>query len=382
MSICSKLAWNNLTTLDWEVNYLAAQVKRTYTVLVLDIDDPDNQSMLRTAPLLMQIVTNRLLNPFDKVKVTSYEVAHTAGKEVQAIPICKQVPVSQFLQQRMLRPPVQARNFTIASTSPILTVPLMIHYTQKRPLVVAILAIGLESQERIYEERIQLKDVPFEIGMIIEAEVCQLEEGRMEYEVKSQGREIKYYLSNGFKEGEIGGHELGQHRYWVKFIRPSQYTANVGDISSLKLSSRLAPGQQELEYERLLNTSAIYAMESLKYTCWSNRATSVSARVHLKQETSRQTAADLYFFIPYQGRYQNDKRVFQARVKYWEIGKTMRVETPSTSARLYRSRVKMTICGKEIDENDSIWLQGNMDNDQVRVALMQVPALMRNNDAR
>ena len=56
--------------------------------------------------------------------------------------------------------------------------------------------------------------------------------------------------------------------------------------------------------------------------------------------------------------------------------------TPSTSARLYRSGVKMTIRTKEVDEDDNIWLHGYMDDDQVRVALSQVPALMRNNDAR
>ncbi|VDD96344.1 unnamed protein product [Enterobius vermicularis] len=37
--------------------------------------------------------------------------------------------------------------------------------------------------------------------------------------------------------------------------------------------------------------------------------------------------------------------------------------TPSTSARLYRSGVKMTIRTKEVDEDDNIWLHGYMDDD-------------------
>lgn len=69
------LIWTNLTAMESEVTYMVAQVKRNYVILVLDIDDPFNYSMLRRASLLMQIETTRLLNPLDKVKVKSYEVA-------------------------------------------------------------------------------------------------------------------------------------------------------------------------------------------------------------------------------------------------------------------------------------------------------------------
>lgn len=120
-------------------------------------------------------------------------------------------------------------------------------------------------------------------GMIVEAEVCQLEPGRFEYETRWGGRKLRYYLPKGFSETEFGGHELGQHRLRVRIIRPTTYTANVGDIPYLTRSINLNPIQQVQEYERLLSTSAIFAMEKLKYTYWSSRATSVTTKVHLKQ---------------------------------------------------------------------------------------------------
>lgn len=110
----------------------------------------------------------------------------------------------------------------------------------------------------------------------------------------------------------------------MRVIRPSTYTTNAGDISFL---------------------TRLYK----------------AAKVYLKQETFRQAAADLYFLIPYQGKYQNDGRVFKTRVRYLEVGITVRIETPSISAGLYRSGIKMTICGKQIDEEDNIlvlWTNG------------------------
>ena len=112
----------------------------------------------------------------------------------------------------------------------------MIQFWQVKPPVVVVSAIGLEGQERVYDERIQMNNVVVDIGMIVGAEVCQLEPGRYEYETKWGGREIKYYLPKRFSETEFGGHELGQHRLWVRVIRPTTYTANVGDIPYLTRS--------------------------------------------------------------------------------------------------------------------------------------------------
>lgn len=103
------------------------------------------------------------------------------------------------------------------------------------------------------------------------------------------------------------------------------------------------------QYEEIFDTPAIYAMERIIVYFWLNRAYSTKVKIDITC-TGTQTSAELKFFIPFDERSQYEDQIIAAKARFWEPEVEMRIETQSSSARLYRSGIKMTVSEIKIDE--------------------------------
>lgn len=92
---------------------------------------------------------------------------------------------------------MQAKEYEIVVRGKPFCLLAVVSYVKANPDSVSITGEGLESEERIYEDRIKLKKIS-KLGTVVEAEVMRLETGRMEFEVIFQNRAMRYYLSNRF----------------------------------------------------------------------------------------------------------------------------------------------------------------------------------------
>ena len=79
----SILSWSATVQLSKPGIYIVSQVKRGYVILLLDIDNEGNNDLLKEAPVLIQIVTRRLLNPTDPILVRSYQLCIFQRKQAE-----------------------------------------------------------------------------------------------------------------------------------------------------------------------------------------------------------------------------------------------------------------------------------------------------------
>lgn len=98
------------------------------------------------------------------------------------IPYFGSATAKSFLHQQMLRPPVHAKKFSIITRSEHSGIIAVANYVKANPDTATITGERLDRQEKIYENRIRLKERP-EFETTIEVEVVKLETGRLEFEV-------------------------------------------------------------------------------------------------------------------------------------------------------------------------------------------------------
>ena len=158
-----------------EAIYIVAQVWEL-RILVLDVDDLINDEGWRTAPLIMQLRVKELLNPFNRIKVKSYQIGklHDTLKKV---PFFGSATLTSFNHQGTLRPPTQAKESEIIKRGEPFRLLAVVSYVKTNPDTVSITGERLEGEERIYEDRIRLRKIP-ELGAVVEAKVIRLETGR------------------------------------------------------------------------------------------------------------------------------------------------------------------------------------------------------------
>lgn len=89
--------------------------------------------------------------------------------------------------------------------------------------------------------------------------------GKLEYEVLFQNRKLRYYLPEAFERIERGGYQLGNNRYWITKIRDPKYETTNGNIPHMLHTLKVTDSEQRQDYETLLNSSAIFALEHVKF---------------------------------------------------------------------------------------------------------------------
>ena len=105
----------------------------------------------------------------------------------------------------------------------------MTHYIRTNPLLVAVSASKLSGHERLYGDRITLKNPP-QIGELVSAEVIRLPAGKVKYKIVFRNRELRCYLPEAFERIERGGKQLGNNRCWITTIWDSKHETTNDDI--------------------------------------------------------------------------------------------------------------------------------------------------------
>ncbi|VDD88307.1 unnamed protein product [Enterobius vermicularis] len=118
------------------------------------------------------------------------------------------------------------------------------------PFLASVSAPRLLGYERLYEDRIALRNSP-QRGELASARVDKI-----------SGR---YYLPEAFERIERGGYQLGNNRYWITKIRDPKYETTNGNIPHMLHTLKVTDSEQRQDYETLLNSSAIFALEHVKF---------------------------------------------------------------------------------------------------------------------
>ena len=208
-----RLTWPKEIAMERAAVYIVYQVKKMYTSLVFDVDDKANEQLLKIAPVLFQIKDLEILSSFDRVEVKLYRIIQISGKPRQ-VPIYGAVSIESYLHQGKLRPPVEAVVYTVLIKTKPYRIPAMVQYVKTRPCTLAVITKGVIGEEQVYEDRVHTARNPV-VGSIIEAEVVDLEPGRLEFETVHQNNRLFYYLPKRSQNKKAGGHVLGLHRIWI-----------------------------------------------------------------------------------------------------------------------------------------------------------------------
>ena len=148
---------------------------------------------------------------------------------------------------------------------------------------------------------------------------------------------------------------------WVRNAFHAYQAYQRGNLPERLRSTGHPYADQVCEYEELITASAVFTKEQTKTNFWISKACPSNVQVRINR-MGRLTIADLKFIILYNSRNSQSKRLLVTRLRFWEEGSEMRLETHSCNARFYRSGMKMVTQKLEVDKENNIILEARMDH--------------------